>query len=57
MMLAGLYVLYVVLLAKLKPHLMPPLTAAERFVPLPALTDADCRDDLEHRTCRRCCVR
>ncbi len=35
-MLAGLYVLYVVLLAKIKPHLMPPLSAADRFVPLPA---------------------
>ena len=38
LMLAGLYVLYVVLLAKLKPNLMPPLSAEERFVPLPALT-------------------
>ncbi len=37
-MLAGLYVVYVVILAKLKPHLMPPLSAAERFVPLPAHT-------------------
>jgi TRAP-type mannitol/chloroaromatic compound transport system permease large subunit len=34
-MLAGLYVLYVVILAKLKPALMPPLSAAQRFVPLP----------------------
>ncbi len=38
-MLAGLYVLYVVLLAKLKPALMPPLSAADRFVALPALTE------------------
>ncbi len=38
-MLAGLYVAYVVLLAKIKPHLMPPLSAADRFVPLPALTE------------------
>ncbi len=38
-MLAGLYVIYVVILAKLKPHLMPPLSAADRFVPLPALTE------------------
>ncbi len=38
LMLAGLYVVYVVILAKLKPHLMPPLSAAERFVPLPAMT-------------------
>ena len=33
-MLAGLYVLYVIVLAKLRPGLMPPLTAAERHVPL-----------------------
>jgi tripartite ATP-independent transporter DctM subunit len=33
-MLAGLYVLYVIVLAKLRPNLMPPLTEAERFVPL-----------------------
>jgi TRAP-type mannitol/chloroaromatic compound transport system permease large subunit len=33
-MLAGLYVLYVVVLAKLRPDLMPPLSAAERQVPL-----------------------
>ncbi|MDH4392891.1 MAG: TRAP transporter large permease subunit [Aquabacterium sp.] len=38
LMLAGLYVVYVIILAKLKPHLMPPLSAAERFVPLPAMT-------------------
>ncbi len=34
LMLAGLYVLYVVLLAKIKPKLMPPLSEAERHVPL-----------------------
>lgn len=34
-MLAGLYVGYVILLAKLKPALMPPLSAAERQIPLP----------------------
>jgi TRAP-type mannitol/chloroaromatic compound transport system permease large subunit len=39
LMLAGLYVLYVVLLAKLKPNLMPPLSMTERFVPLPAATE------------------
>jgi TRAP-type mannitol/chloroaromatic compound transport system permease large subunit len=39
MMLAGLYVLYIVLLAKLKPNLMPPLSMADRFVPLPSGTD------------------
>jgi TRAP-type mannitol/chloroaromatic compound transport system permease large subunit len=39
LMLAGLYVLYVVILAKLKPNLMPPLTLEQRFVPLPPLTE------------------
>jgi len=34
LMLAGLYVLYVVALAKLRPGLMPPLTEAQRHVPL-----------------------
>ncbi len=38
-MLAGLYIVYVIIVAKLKPSLAPPLTAAERFVPLPALTE------------------
>jgi TRAP-type mannitol/chloroaromatic compound transport system permease large subunit len=38
-MLAGLYIGYVILLAKLKPALMPPLTAEQRFVPLPPLTE------------------
>jgi TRAP-type mannitol/chloroaromatic compound transport system permease large subunit len=38
-MLAGLYVVYVIALAKLKPALMPPLTAEQRFVPLPPLTE------------------
>ncbi|HET9976398.1 MAG TPA: TRAP transporter large permease subunit [Burkholderiaceae bacterium] len=36
LMLAGLYIVYVVVLAKLKPSLMPPLSAEQRFVPLPA---------------------
>ena len=35
-MLAGLYVLYVIILAKLKPDLMPPLAAEQRIVPLPS---------------------
>jgi TRAP-type mannitol/chloroaromatic compound transport system permease large subunit len=39
LMLAGLYVVYVVVLAKLKPNLMPPLSMTERFVPLPAATE------------------
>ncbi|MEY2653113.1 MAG: hypothetical protein RLZZ524_140, partial [Pseudomonadota bacterium] len=37
-MLAGLYILYVIIIAKLKPHMAPPLSAEQRFVPLPALT-------------------
>jgi len=37
-MLAGLYVVYVILLAKIKPSLAPPLTPEQRFVPLPPLT-------------------
>ncbi|HLL18558.1 MAG TPA: TRAP transporter large permease subunit [Rubrivivax sp.] len=35
LMLAGLYILYVVLLAKIKPSMAPPLSAADRVVPLP----------------------
>src|SRR5512132_2052748 len=35
-MLAGLYVGYVILLAKWKPELMPPLSESDRKVPLPA---------------------
>ncbi len=34
-MLAGLYMLYVIILAKLKPNLMPPLSESERKIPLP----------------------
>ena len=37
-MLAGLYVGYVIILAKLKPKLAPPLSAEDRAVPLPPLT-------------------
>src|SRR6186713_3570771 len=37
-MLAGLYIGYVVLLAWWKPHLMPPLPESERQVPLPPLS-------------------
>ena len=39
-MLAALYVAYVLILAKLKPSMAPPLSAAERCVVLPAFTDA-----------------
>jgi len=35
-MLAGLYVGYIILLAKLKPALMPPLAESEQRVPLPS---------------------
>jgi TRAP-type mannitol/chloroaromatic compound transport system permease large subunit len=35
LMLAGLYIGYVILMAKLKPSLAPPLSAEERIVPLP----------------------
>lgn len=37
-MLASLYILFVILVAKLKPALAPPLSAEARFVPLPPLT-------------------
>jgi TRAP-type mannitol/chloroaromatic compound transport system permease large subunit len=37
-MLASLYILYVVIIAKLKPHLAPPMSAEDRVVPLPAVT-------------------
>jgi TRAP-type mannitol/chloroaromatic compound transport system permease large subunit len=36
LMLAGLYILYVILLAKIKPSLAPPLSLQDRHVPLPA---------------------
>jgi TRAP-type mannitol/chloroaromatic compound transport system permease large subunit len=39
-MLAGLYIVYVIIVAKLKPHLAPPLPMAERYVELPAATAA-----------------
>ncbi|MDP1899603.1 MAG: TRAP transporter large permease subunit [Rubrivivax sp.] len=39
-MLAGLYVAYVIIIAKWKPHLAPPLAANERVVPLPPLSQA-----------------
>jgi TRAP-type mannitol/chloroaromatic compound transport system permease large subunit len=39
-MLAGLYVAYVIIIAKWKPHLAPPLSATERLVTLPPLSQA-----------------
>ncbi len=38
LMLAGLYVEYVILVAKIKPSMAPPLSEEERRVPLPPLT-------------------
>jgi TRAP-type mannitol/chloroaromatic compound transport system permease large subunit len=38
-MLAGLYIAYVIILAKLKPSLAPPLSAEDRKVPLPPLLE------------------
>ena len=39
LMLAGLYIVYVVIVAKLKPHLAPPMSKADRHVPLPAFAE------------------
>ena len=39
-MLAGLYVGYVIIVAKWKPHLAPPLAESERTVPLPSMAKA-----------------
>ena len=39
-MLAALYLAYVIILAKLKPSLMPPLPESERAVPLPPLAQS-----------------
>ncbi len=39
LMLAGLYIVYVVVLAKFKPHLAPPMSAEDRRVPLPAFAE------------------
>ncbi len=38
LMLAGLYIAYVIVLSKIKPALAPPLSAEARFVALPAFT-------------------
>ena len=34
-MLAGLYIVYVIIMARIKPEWAPPLTAQQRYVPLP----------------------
>jgi len=43
-MLATLYVLYVVVIAKIKPHMAPPMSAEDRIVPLPAFAQAVSKD-------------
>ncbi|MCM2340122.1 TRAP transporter large permease subunit [Rhodoferax sp.] len=39
LMLAGLYILYVIILAKLKPHMAPPMSEEDRRVPLPEFAE------------------
>jgi TRAP-type mannitol/chloroaromatic compound transport system permease large subunit len=39
LMLAGLYIVYVIILAKLKPHMAPPMSAEDRHVPLPEFAE------------------
>jgi TRAP-type mannitol/chloroaromatic compound transport system permease large subunit len=48
LMLAGLYIVYVIIVAKLKPHLAPPLPMEERYVELPAEAKV-LNDRLSHR--------
>ena len=43
-MLATLYVIYVVILAKIKPHMAPPMSAEDRIVPLPAFAQVVAKD-------------
>jgi TRAP-type mannitol/chloroaromatic compound transport system permease large subunit len=47
-MLAGLYILYVMIVAKLKPEWAPPLSMEERHIDLPAST-AKLREVISHR--------
>jgi TRAP-type mannitol/chloroaromatic compound transport system permease large subunit len=44
LMLATLYVLYVVVIAKVKPHMAPPMSAEDRIVPLPAFAQVVSQD-------------
>jgi TRAP-type mannitol/chloroaromatic compound transport system permease large subunit len=39
LMLAGLYIVYVIIVAKFKPHMAPPLSEKERYIPLPPLME------------------
>ena len=43
-MLATLYVVYVVIVAKIKPHMAPPMSAEDRIVPLPPFAQAVSKD-------------
>jgi TRAP-type mannitol/chloroaromatic compound transport system permease large subunit len=43
-MLATLYVLYVVIIAKIKPSMAPPMSAEDRIVPLPAFAQVVSKD-------------
>ncbi len=52
LMLSALYVLYVILVAKLKPHWAPPLSAEERRVKLPPLTQRLTNDPAAHAVLR-----
>ena len=47
-MLAGLYIGYVIIVAKWKPHLAPPLPMAERHIDLPAANEK-MREAISHR--------
>ncbi|MEJ8847550.1 TRAP transporter large permease subunit [Variovorax rhizosphaerae] len=52
LMLASLYVVYVIIVAKLKPAWAPPLSAADRLVTLPPLTQRLTTDSSEHALAR-----
>ncbi|WP_066267698.1 TRAP transporter large permease [Hydrogenophaga palleronii] len=52
LMLATLYILYVILVAKLKPQWAPPLSAEERRVKLPPLTERLTNDPTSHAVLR-----
>ncbi|MBA4329131.1 MAG: C4-dicarboxylate ABC transporter [Polaromonas sp.] len=48
LMLTGLYIIYVILVAKIKPQWAPPLSAADRMVELPPLTQRLTTDTSRH---------
>lgn len=39
LMLAGLYIVYVIIVSKIKPSMAPPLSEQDRFVPLPPMSE------------------